>query len=261
MFTKKNLVSLIVFVAYVVGILLAIFSKVQLTSKILTVVGLFSGMIIFLYDRTDLIFKFITSIVSKLSRDTVTWKGGISFELMRHLDFEKEDINQFKDLLEKNEFILDRLSVESGECLKFSARYAGKLNINYTVRALKTGCETSDISIDSEINCSYKDSKQNWEGTKQLFQVIKEFLSNNEQKFSENREKFSVKIIVDSGKNPFYKLSVSHLNAEIKYFDLKYNVGNDTTVIVTDKTLEASSSKASEIEKIIKNYVILSKVG
>ena len=73
MFTKKNLVSLIVFVAYVVGILLAIFSKVQLTSKILTVVGLFSGMIIFLYDRTDLIFKFITSIVSKLSRDTVSY--------------------------------------------------------------------------------------------------------------------------------------------------------------------------------------------
>lgn len=261
MWSMKNFKSLAIIGAYFLGIYLAFVSQSGIPTKIVTIIGLVSGLITVLYDRTDTVFKLFTLIMSKLSRSTVTWKGDVDFEIMGDLNFETLELREFKKILEDKEFVVEKIFVTNSERLEFSARYEGGLKIKFLVFSSTNGYGLTNINIRSEINCSYKDSKSNWNSTKQAFEAIREFTSDRYQREDNVKEKFSIKIIVDHDKNPFYKLSVSHLDAEIKYFSLEYDLGNSTKVIVTDTTLEASSSKPSEIEKIIKNYVILSKVG
>ena len=258
---KKSIVPLIIFIAYLVSILMCSISKANIYTKVLTIIGLVCGAVIFLYDKSDFVFKWWNIWISLFSRSTVKWEGSAEFTVAKEICFEENNVKNLQDVLKKYEFELKNVSHKNSRVMDFTASYAGEIETNYTITSSPVGIERSKISIASNISCSYKDSKKNWKATKQVHEAVKSFICTTDQLAENNEDKYSIKIEVKKGKNPFYKLSVSHLNADIKYFCLEFNVNNNATVTITDNALQASSAKSSEIENIIKNYVILSKVG
>lgn len=258
---KKNIVSLVIFIAYLVSIVMSFISKADIHTKVVTIIGLVAGAVLFLYDKSDFIFKWWNVLISLFSRSTVRWEGTAEFTVAKEIFFEENNVKSLQEVLKTYEFELQNVSHQNSRVMDFTASYAGEIEINYTIISSQVGIESSQISIRSNISCSYKDSKKNWKAMKQVYEAVKSFICTTDQLAENNVDKYSISIKVKKGKNPFYKLSVSHLNADIKYFCLEFSVNSNATVIITENTLEASSTKSSEIENIIKNYVILSKVG
>lgn len=93
------------------------------------------------------------------------------------------------------------------------------------------------------------------------FCQLQESLFNNFARSSKSKPRYDVTIKTNTKNfNPFYRLTVRRLGkAEVQNFTLKFTDG-PLTVTTSQHKIYASSGQRQDIDKLIKNYVPLSKI-
>lgn len=131
------------------------------------------------------------------------------------------------------------------------------LHIDVTVN-ISQECMGYRLTIKNEYQIAYRDVKKCWS----MFLDIRNKLFSEFAKASNTKERYDVTIYTGKVKNynPFYRLTIRHIGQpKIQKFCLEFN-DKDLVVKTTANKIYGSSPKYQDIERLIDEYVPLSKV-
>lgn len=114
------------------------------------------------------------------------------------------------------------------------------------------------LTLKSEYQIAYRDVSKCW----RAFLEIRDELFSEFAKTSSSKERYDVTINTDNSKkyNPFYRLTIKNVGEpKVKSFNLKF-ADENLTVITNMHKIYGSSKHRQDIEKMIKEYVPLSKI-
>ncbi|MEY8462467.1 hypothetical protein [Streptococcus merionis] len=130
---------------------------------------------------------------------------------------------------------------------------------NSLVISTKEASEGKIITIKCEYQIAYRDVALFW---KSFLRIRNDFFAKFAQ--AENsKERYDVTIKTDKNKkySPFYRLTVKHVGkVKVEKFDLKFSDG-DLKVITNLNKIYGTSNNYQDIEKLIKEYIPLSKLS
>ncbi|QMU86679.1 MULTISPECIES: hypothetical protein [Latilactobacillus] len=210
-----------------------------------------------LYTEVDWIYIKINKFLAFHSANTVSLEP--RFSRISNSTRSLEEIDQkIRSILQnENIKVYDKRSAPNNhENLYYTVLDENQLKFNLNLS--KEPCKEGErISLKGEYQVSYRDVDKTWKEFVKLKSIIFNTFSNKEDEIP----RADIMIRTNDVKfNPFYRLTVRHLdNKKIERFNLKFSEG-DLEVTTSLHQIYATSKDEADIEKVISEYVPLSKI-
>lgn len=217
------------------------------------------------------IVPIVTGLYSEIDWIYVNWNKLRAYFLLKTVSFipkSSKNINvrvkiqdidsKIRQVLKENSYeIIESAFKSSHENLEYDivSKNGIKSKINFDCSA--KDIDRSLIVLKQDFQVSYRDVKKEWKE----FLILRDELFSFFPKNDGDDERYDVSIITDKSKqyNPFYRLTIRHIGKKkIEKFELKFT-DDDLSIKTNLNKIYGTSKKRDSIEKLILEYVPLSR--
>ena len=217
------------------------------------------------------IIPIITALYSEIDWIYIHWNKCIAWIFLKTVSFTpksskllKQTITlnqlekQIRSVLKENDYSINEATVRKTHedvyiDIESTKGIKNKLSIS-----LHPESNGQRLIFKADYQLAYRDVKDQWDSFLSLRDNLFSIYSMEES----SKERFDVTIKTDKHRkyNPFYRLTVRHLGKkEVKKFDLQFK-DNDLSVKTTLNKIYGTSNNRQDIEKLIKEYIPLSRL-
>lgn len=216
------------------------------------------------------IVPIISSLYSEIDWIYINWNKLRAYLFLKTVSFAPkssryvEDNIKFYDLeslvrssLTANNYMIEEAYVKRTEEDLYMRILKDGLKSDLTVNFHKK-LDGGRLTLKIDYQLAYRDVNKFWKS----FINVRNELFSQFAKTTNSKERYDVTIQTTNEKNynPFYRLTVKHVGrSEIKNFDLKFT-DNNLTVTTNMNKIYGTSSNYQDIERLIKEYVPLSRL-
>lgn len=230
-----------------------------LNSGVMNLLSLSSLIPVFaaLYSEVDWIYIQVNKIRSYFSAKTVSFTPKFQYAVENTVlaDHVKNYLDESLKML-RQRINTKRQQKYSEELIQYNVITETGLSYELDL-SVQNQEELTVLILKVHYQVSYRDVNKTWKE----FCQLQESLFNNFARSSKSKPRYDVTIKTNTKNfNPFYRLTVRRLGkAEVQNFTLKFTDG-PLTVTTSQHKIYASSGQRQDIDKLIKNYVPLSKI-
>lgn len=210
-----------------------------------------------LYSEVDWIYIQANKVRSYFSAKTVSFtpKFQYAVESAVSIDQVKNDLDDSLKML-RQRVNTKRQQRHSEELIQYDVITETGLSYDLDL-TVQNQEELTVLVLKVYYQVSYRDVNKTWKE----FCQLQESLFNNFARSSKSKPRYDVTIKTNTKNfNPFYRLTVRRLGkAEVQNFALKFTDGQ-LTVTTSEHKIYGSSGQRQDIDKLVKNYVPLSKI-
>ncbi|MEY8435053.1 hypothetical protein AALA56_04335 [Streptococcus hyointestinalis] len=215
------------------------------------------------------IIPIIAGLYSEIDWIYINWNKLRAYLFLKTVSFAPKSYKYIDDSIEFSDLeSLVRSSLDTNDYMVEEA-YVKRTEEDLYMRISKDGLK-SDLTLNFhkkadgwllifkiDYQLAYRDVNKFWKS----FISIRNELFSQFAKMPNSKERYDVTIQTTKEKNynPFYRLTVKHIGkSEIKSFNLKFT-DNKLTVTTNMNKIHGTSSNYQDIEKLIKEYIPLSR--
>lgn len=262
----KLILNIIVVIAFIISLCTlvpSLFDKEQKENTfklVTTLISLFSGFILYIYNNSNTIFFWVNKLRTYFSFKTVRWEmtyrtPGLSIENAEKL---KEELCRI--LESKSIQVLKDDEKEESKIIKFKNDKG--IEAEFELRWNKGIDDKLSMTIIFRSQTSHSDVRKQWSFYRNIIEETLKVISeesNYNKKPYEEKSYYTVSLNME--KNPFYLLTIKTYDKpkDIK-FDLSFKV-DGVNFKTTNKKIVLTTNDITKVDTVLKDYVMLGKVS